>query len=200
MTTRISLTQQVHQQIHSSIPAGSLVIDATCGNGYDTVMLAHLVGDGGHVFGFDIQSQALDNTRSALESNQLQQRVTLFQTPHQLMWHTIPPHYRGEIALVAFNLGYLPGGDKQRTTQGHTTLEALQQAVQLLAPTGAISILAYPGHPSGAAETQLISDWCRHQQQQGTHITHTIPPINRRPPPEWFWLESPCPISSINVP
>ena len=43
---------------------GDYVVDATIGNGYDTLFLAKLVKESGHVFGFDIQEQALINTKS----------------------------------------------------------------------------------------------------------------------------------------
>lgn len=38
---------------------GDTVIDATAGNGHDTVFLAQLVGRQGRVWAFDVQSSAL---------------------------------------------------------------------------------------------------------------------------------------------
>lgn len=52
------------------IQKGDTVIDATCGNGYDTLALLTMVSDesyNGCVFGMDIQQEALDNTYSLLE-------------------------------------------------------------------------------------------------------------------------------------
>lgn len=51
--------------------------------------------------------------------------------------------------LVAFNLGYLPGGDKKIKTESETTLLALEAAKKILARGGLISILAYVGHFGG---------------------------------------------------
>lgn len=51
--------------------------------------------------------------------------------------------------LVAFNLGYLPGGDKTITTQSQTTVEALHVAKEVLMPGGLISLVVYVGHPGG---------------------------------------------------
>ena len=48
--------------LHQAVQSGDTVIDATLGNGHDTVMLAELVGEGGHVIGFDIQPDAVDRT------------------------------------------------------------------------------------------------------------------------------------------
>jgi hypothetical protein len=50
---------------------------------------------------------------------------------------------------VAFNLGYLPGGDKQLKTGAETTLRALKAASNVLQAGGLISVVAYTGHPGG---------------------------------------------------
>lgn len=55
----------------------------------------------------------------------------------------------GICRLVTFNLGYLPGGDKNLITKVDTTLQALQAASNVLQPGGLISIVAYVGHPGG---------------------------------------------------
>lgn len=51
--------------------------------------------------------------------------------------------------LVAFNLGYLPGGDKTIITEPRTTLEALKVSKDILMPGGLISLVVYVGHPGG---------------------------------------------------
>lgn len=51
--------------------------------------------------------------------------------------------------LVAFNLGYLPGGDKKIKTESDTTLLALEAAKRIIARGGLISLLAYLGHSGG---------------------------------------------------
>lgn len=51
--------------------------------------------------------------------------------------------------LVAFNLGYLPGGDKTVITMAETTALALEAAERIVVPGGLISIVVYVGHPGG---------------------------------------------------
>jgi hypothetical protein len=51
--------------------------------------------------------------------------------------------------LVAFNLGYLPGGDKTIITKPETTLIALEAAKGILMAGGLISLVVYVGHPGG---------------------------------------------------
>ena len=48
---------------------GDVVIDATCGNGYDTAALSEAVGERGLVIAFDIQQKAIDNTRALMEKD-----------------------------------------------------------------------------------------------------------------------------------
>ena len=52
--------------IDSHINDESIVIDATCGNGNDTYYLASKV-ERGFVYGFDIQQEAIDNTRLKID-------------------------------------------------------------------------------------------------------------------------------------
>lgn len=54
------------------VKKGDTVIDATCGNGYDTLALLKMVSDElgrGCVYAMDIQKDALVNTNSLLEES-----------------------------------------------------------------------------------------------------------------------------------
>lgn len=62
---------------------GDLVIDATCGNGYDTLTLLKMVADEsqqGRVYGFDVQKAALESTSSLLEQSVCSNEVAFLQT------------------------------------------------------------------------------------------------------------------------
>ena len=59
--------------------------------------------------------------------------------------------------MVMFNLGYLPGGDKSKTTHWETTVAALRQSFELLAQGGIVTAVCYPGHPAGAEEANAVS-------------------------------------------
>ena len=61
-----------------------------------------------------------------------------------------------KVALVMFNLGYLPGGDKGITTWTDTTLEAVKAALSLLEKDGLLCIIMYPGHSQGAEEKEAL--------------------------------------------
>ncbi|MDW7673055.1 MAG: class I SAM-dependent methyltransferase [Bacillota bacterium] len=144
-----------HFFLEEKLKEGDRAIDATCGNGNDTLFLAHLVGDSGLVFGFDIQEKAINNTLEKLTAADLSQRVKLIQAGHQLMRQYINEPVKG----VIFNLGYLPGGDQQVITESHTTIEAITGALELLQPGGLVIIVLYPGHAGGQQEAAAVLDF-----------------------------------------
>ena len=57
------ITQWCAHFISEHVKEGDLCIDATMGNGNDTLLLSRLCGEKGHVLAFDIQEIALANTR-----------------------------------------------------------------------------------------------------------------------------------------
>ncbi|MEI6827854.1 MAG: class I SAM-dependent methyltransferase [Desulfuromonadales bacterium] len=144
-----------HLFLHNFVCDGHTAVDATCGNGYDTLLLARLIGTGGHVFGFDIQQQALVETDRRLTEAGLAHKATLLLAGHESM----AEHVRGPVQIVLFNLGYLPGGDRTKITLPETTLAALEQSLHLLAPKGVVLITIYPGHSGGTEEQSRIESW-----------------------------------------
>ncbi|SDM91269.1 Putative rRNA methylase [Fictibacillus solisalsi] len=149
---------------------GSTVIDATCGNGNDTLYLSRLVGKSGRVFGFDIQELAIQNTTRRLLEEHAFDNVTLFNAGHNTMKSIIPLEYHGSIAAAIFNLGYLPGGNKEIVTQSDSTIEALEQLYDLLAPAGIAVLVIYHGHEQGKKERDAVLKYARQLDQQKAHV------------------------------
>ena len=131
---------------------GDSAVDATMGNGHDTEALCRLVGPSGRVYAFDIQPQAVENTRLRLLEAGLADRASLFCLGHEHLTEAVPVPVRA----VMFNLGWLPGGDHGITTLLPTTLSAVEQALSLLLPGGVLVLCAYPGHPEGAREKESL--------------------------------------------
>ena len=136
----LSLSKQL---IRQALQPGNAAVDATVGNGHDTLFLAETVGAAGRVYGFDIQAEALQAARRRLEAANLEGRVTLFKESHHRMAECLPAEVHGRIRAVMFNLGYLPGGDHAIITRRNHR-SALEAASRLLA--GGMSIV-YTGHP-----------------------------------------------------
>lgn len=180
------LTERVHAALKDLITAGDYVIDATMGNGHDTLFLSKLVGPKGHVWAFDIQKEALEKTHSRLEGANCT-NATLIHASHADMAKYIPHNAQRSIKACVFNLGYLPGHDKKTTTKSESTLKAVNSAISLLAPKGSIHILSYTGHPEGLAEWHMFQKWIDQHTSDEVRITqHSEFDAKRRPP---VWLE-----------
>jgi len=155
-----------------------LSIDATCGNGHDSLFLADISS----VISIDIQVQAINNTRALLEKHG--KRGTLHNISHSEI-DQIPlpqsPH------LIVYNLGYLPHGDKSITTQTETTLISIQKSINLLSPKGAISITCYPGHTEGKKEEEHLINLLKLPVYNNLNICHHRW-INKTNAPSLIWI------------
>ncbi len=163
MPKPLPLTQHAHQIIRAHLTPDDYAIDATAGNGHDTVFLARHAA---HVFAFDIQKQAIKNTKKRLHDEGFSNKVTLYHRSHQYLAEAIPLQFHQRIKVITFNLGYLPGSDKQIITQAESTLKALGASLQLLAPNGLITLLIYPGHSGGDTEYLSIQHWLSQSSEQ----------------------------------
>jgi tRNA A58 N-methylase Trm61 len=153
---------QAQSWVREHVRPGDIVIDATAGNGSDTLFLARTVGSNGLVYAFDIQSEALEQTQSKLESALDQASlapVYLIHAGHEEMSDRISLDHEGQIAAVMFNLGYLPGASSPIITEAETTLPALESALRLLSGGGLITVVVYPGHKGGEREAAAAEAW-----------------------------------------
>lgn len=143
----------VHNVLGMVLREGDIAVDATIGNGWDTALMADLVGAGGIVYGFDIQPVALEVTRS--RTSGCLATVDLHLQGHENMASAVDGMHHGRVRAITFNLGYLPGGDKDVTTIAETTERGLQQALEILAPDGVITIVCYR-HAEGQRELETV--------------------------------------------
>jgi predicted methyltransferase len=156
--------------LEKAVNPGDVVVDATLGNGHDTVFLANLVGSTGKVYGFDVQELALTAAKERLNNQGLLDRVTLFHAGHEKAAELIPVEHHRNITGAIFNLGYLPGSDKSIVTKPGTTIAAVQQLHKMLAPEGIIVLVIYHGHEEGAFERDALLDYCRQMDQKSAHV------------------------------
>lgn len=145
-----------HFFLRERIRPGDLVVDATCGNGLDTVLLAELAGEEGRVLAFDLQESAMEKTHERLVAAGLDRRVELILSGHERIPEFLPEPAR----VFVFNLGYLPSGDRRIKTAACSTLTALGQARELLQPSGLILVSVYTGHDGGEEEWAAVKGWC----------------------------------------
>lgn len=162
-------------------------IDATAGNGHDTLFLAKQVGNKGKVFAFDIQEKALQGTAEKLRSEKasIGDNVELIKAGHENM----DKYIEGEVGAIMFNLGYLPGGDRSIITRPETTFQAVKQALSLLEVGGLITLVCYPGHPGGEQERDKVREMVESLSPKSFQVIHYEFINQANPPPELFAVE-----------
>ncbi len=175
-----------HHYWKGLLQSGDWAIDATCGNGQDTLVLAEMLLNKARseVIAIDIQEEAIRRTQELL-SPLLLPKVQLFQQSHvnfPSLANAVP------VKLVVYNLGYLPRGNKQFTTQTPTTLQSVQKALSLIISGGAVSITCYPGHPEGASEEKALLELVGQLSPSDWNVCyHTFP--NRRAAPSLLLIQ-----------
>jgi len=185
----VPLTQQAQEIVRRRLKAGDVAIDATAGNGHDTLFLAQSVGPTGHVYAIDLQTTALAATRARLAQERCLHGVTLIEGDHSRLDSLIPVTDHGRVTAVMFNLGYLPGGDRKLTTRCDSTLNALNRAVSLLrSDRGVLTAIAYPGHPGGTEEAAAVRNWFASLDPARFRTGAVFEP-DRHHPPELYFLE-----------
>lgn len=166
--------EAAHKRWAEIVKPGDIVIDATCGNGHDTLLLAKLAltESLGIVYAVDIQSQAIEMTRSYLQSHlshELFKRVKFIKSCHSQFPKEIPS---SSVKLIVYNLGYLPGGDKAFTTMLETTQQSINSAMELIQEGGLICITCYPGHAEGQKEEEALINFVSTLDSQKWECSH----------------------------
>ena len=152
------ITQWCAAFIRQQVQEGDFCIDATMGNGNDTLLLSQLCGESGKVLAFDIQEQALTATQKRLNAGHVPENYRLLLESHANMAEYATPD---SVSCIVFNFGYLPGGDHSLATRGETSIQALTQALTLLKKGGMISLCIYSGGDSGFEERDQILNWLK---------------------------------------
>ena len=141
----------VHEVLSRHVQPGAFCIDATAGKGRDTALLCRLAGPEGTVLSFDIQSDAVRQTRELLTQEGLSARV--YQESHVNMGNFAKEN---SVDAIVFNFGRLPGGDPHIFTHAETSIAAINAGLALLKPGGLMAIALYYGKENGYAERDAI--------------------------------------------
>ncbi|MFL2134594.1 class I SAM-dependent methyltransferase [Desemzia sp. FAM 24101] len=153
-----------HTLLKNTISPGDIVVDATVGNGDDTVLLAKLVGPHGKVYGFDIQDKAIQKTKEKLLYTSLLPQVELYHQGHETVGDVLEANT--PLAGAIFNLGYLPKSDKSIITKSTTTLKAIVTLLPLLRKGALLIVVVYYGHNGGTEEKEAVLDFASHLPQK----------------------------------
>lgn len=153
--------------IKRHLPEGGFAIDATAGNGGDTLLLCETLGPKGRVLAMDVQAQAVNNTRKLLEEKGYAHMVQVVQDSHANLEQYAAPE---SADCVVFNFGWLPGGDHNVFTQKESSLTAIEKGLTCLKPGGIMSLCVYYGRNNGYEERDAILNYVR----QLDHRSYTV--------------------------
>ena len=140
------------------VKEGDVVVDATMGNGYDTLFLCRLAEENGQVIAFDIQEKALEATRKLLAKEGMEERARLVLDSHVNMGKYVQ---EDSVDGICFNFGYLPGGDHALATQPETSKKALKVGLELLKKGGVMSLCIYSGGDTGFEEKEVLMNYIK---------------------------------------
>lgn len=176
---KFSPVDLAHLVWNSLLQRGDIAIDATCGNGLDSLFIAQRILDleqqqrlgksdfegqpSVRLHCIDIQASAIETTRRRLENAGYRNQIKYHHCSHELL----PPEVEPEsVSLATYNLGYLPASNKQVITLPHSTISSLSASAKLIRVGGVLSVTSYRGHPGGLEETDAVEEFARSQSPQ----------------------------------
>ena len=154
----LSAVQLCHDFLQMRLAPGGLYLDATCGNGHDTLFLCRLAGDTGRVLGLDIQPQAVANTNKRLQDAGFGAVGRAVLHDHADLGALVQP---GTADCVLFNFGWLPGAEHAVHSTAEGSLPALRSALAALKPGGVLAAVLYSGKIIGDGEKQAALTFFR---------------------------------------
>ena len=183
------VTYWCHHFVKNQVKKGDICIDATAGNGHDTLLLCSLVEgsnkdgrdsymqiekgfveksvgrhnekNGGKVYSFDIQMKALEATKEKVLASGFSKELILINDGHENIRKHIPASEQGLVSCVMFNFGYLPGGDHNIVTKEKTSIKAIEASLDVLKRGGLVSLCIYSSKEMGHAEKDAILAWLK---------------------------------------
>ena len=135
-----------HNIIKEYIPEKDVA--ATLGNGYDCDFLSENFKK---VYAFEIQKDACDKY---IDKNN---NVIVINESHDKLSYFV----KEPVNCICYNLGYLPGGDKNITTLAKSSLSSIKQSLELITKNGIVSIAIYRGHNEGKEEENCIINFAK---------------------------------------
>lgn len=170
-----NVTEITNLIIDNKVTDGNIVLDMTMGNGNDTLYLAKKVGEKGRVYAFDIQGEAIKNTKKLIDENGINNAV-LINDSHE----NVLNYVSDKVDFAVYNLGYLPGGDKSIVTESSSTVKSIKDVLTVLNNDGLIVICAYVGHEGGMEEYKDILSFVSSLNKKNFNVTN-LEHINRKP-------------------
>lgn len=172
-----------HQFLIPALQSASCVIDATAGNGNDTLFLCQQTPPECRIVACDVQQIAIRKATERIAQYGYCDKVRWIHDDHaNLAEYVVTP-----LNAAIFNLGYLPGQDHDLTTNSASVEQALAALLTRLAPCGRITVVAYPGHAPGRVEIENLEAWLA-QCPQSSFVVSRQTFINQRNNPAILYM------------
>lgn len=168
-----------HALVRATVSPGDTCVDATAGNGFDSLLLSRLLfspsplstvstttrsSSSSKLYCIDVQPGAIQNATKLL-IGELGEDVVNTSVKFILGSHApLPSDLQSDprVTAIIYNLGYLPGSaDKSVATSADTTLQSLTDGISVLARGGLISCCAYRFHEGGQEEERRVREFLR---------------------------------------
>lgn len=172
--------------IKSYVKENHICLDGTVGNGNDTIKILNTLNGTGKIYGFDIQEDAINHTESLIFSRNYKTEVLLIKDSHEY----VDRYIKERINFAIYNLGYLPGGDKNIKTDHTSTIISIKKVLDLLAPNGILLITVYLGHPGGMDEYTAIKNYLETLEQKNYNVFKLKFINQKNNPPITFGVEA----------
>lgn len=164
-----------HMILEPYVAQAKIIIDMTCGNGYDTLFLAKHMTTQAMLYAFDIQPCAVEAAKKRVEMALLSEKHVIYQCGSH---DELAANVDRPLDIVVFNLGYLPSGDHHIHTKSEITIKAVKICLNKLAINGIIMLAAYPGTPAGKIEAEAVRSFVTTLPQRAFDVS-TWQPINQ---------------------
>ena len=146
-----NVTEITNLIIDTKVDEDNISLDLTMGNGNDTLYLLKKTGKKGKVYSFDIQKEAVENTKKLLKENGIKSDF-LINSSHE----NVLRYVEEKVDFAVYNLGYLPGGNKSIVTKSSSTVKSLKDVLSILNIGGVVCVCSYVGHNGGMEEYEDI--------------------------------------------
>ena len=168
-----------HLLLKQYISFDDVVVDATMGNGLDTLFLSEISKK---VYAFDIQEKAIFETNKRLTLHQITNVELILDT------HEHINQYVDGYKAVIFNFGYLPNGDKSITTRTDSTIHAISSILPKIPLDGFIQLVVYTGHDEGKKESESLNIFLSELDSNLYKVIKTELPYQDNYPPYIFMI------------
>lgn len=176
----LSPINMAHYWLKEIIEPDDIVIDATMGNGFDTIFLAQLTKK---VYSFDVQEAAIVSTQEKLVENKLEAQLIL--DGHE----NVDKYVDKVVKAAIFNLGYLPKSDKSIITKPSTTLTALRKILTMMKKGSRLAIMVYYGHIGGSEEKASVENFVENLEQKEYQVMKYGAMNQKNTPPFLIMIE-----------